>query len=83
MRNAGNGIARLDVNALYFAVQAEMGRRDLRALSAVAQECGLNVGPLYRMYAGSAPDAHNVCALLRWLGEDHWWMAPPKTAQDS
>lgn len=81
MRNAGRGCATVDVHALWTRVEQlglASGKTTLGALSA---EIGCSRSTLNRLSHGFAPDAHNLAAILFWIGERSWWILP-KTPPD-
>lgn len=75
MRNAGLGCARVDVAKVWSAVQARREALGL-TLAQVAAQVGVNDGTIRRLELGQAPDAHNLAAILCWLGHSAWWIAP-------
>jgi len=45
---------------------------------------GVNNGTLRRIEHGVAPDAHNLAAIMWWLGERWWWIQPrPDPEEDT
>lgn len=84
MRNAGRGVAKVDLELLWTAMEGHRKALGFTSWNHVAVEVGVNNGTLRRIEHGVAPDAHNLAAIMWWLGERWWWIQPrPDPEEDT
>jgi hypothetical protein len=73
----------VDVEMIYVRLRKAMIEREVTSLAALSAQTGLSATVVKRMSYGAAPDAHNLAALLHWLGEETWWIKPRTRSPDA